>query len=234
RTYAPMNDGRRQRCVELRTGHAHWIETDAYGNRVMVFTVETWPPFATKVISIDADLELRDEPASGKKGNLVDYLQPEPAMPFDKAVFKDQSPMKRFAARLRTGGLIHQWVADAVADAGYVKEDRGALYALSEKRGDCTEYSSLFTALCRSRSIPSRRMGGYICNRNMRLTPLRFHNWSEFLEDGSWKLSDPQKRVLDRRYDRYVAMQVLGPEAGISRNRRFAVNSKSILVEMNP
>lgn len=59
----------------------------------------------------------------------------------------------------------------------YVRQDRcrGALYALQEKKGDCTEYSDLFVALCRARGIPARPVHG--------LT----HDWAEiYIPDVGW------------------------------------------------
>ena len=48
------------------------------------------------------------------------------------------------------------------AYVGYIKNDRGALYALKTKEGDCTEFMHLFVALCRANKIPARCIGGYV------------------------------------------------------------------------
>jgi len=52
-------------------------------------------------------------------------------------------------------------------------EERGALWALENGAGDCSEYSYLFVALCRAAGIPARIQAGFA-----------FHHPSETLEDG--------------------------------------------------
>ena len=51
-------------------------------------------------------------------------------------------------------------------------EERGALWALENAVGDCSEHSYLFVALCRAAGIPARTQAGFA-----------FHRTSETLED---------------------------------------------------
>lgn len=53
------------------------------------------------------------------------------------------------------------------------KYERGALWALDNATGDCSEYSYLFVALCRAAGIPARIQTGF-----------GFHSFSQNLEDG--------------------------------------------------
>jgi hypothetical protein len=52
-------------------------------------------------------------------------------------------------------------------------EERGALWALENAVGDCSEYSYLFVSLCRAAGIPARIQAGFA-----------FHHVGEVLEDG--------------------------------------------------
>jgi hypothetical protein len=53
------------------------------------------------------------------------------------------------------------------------QEERGALWALENGIGDCSEYSYLFVALCRAAGIPAKAKAGFA-----------FHYSSETIEDG--------------------------------------------------
>lgn len=44
------------------------------------------------------------------------------------------------------------------------------------------------------------------------LTPSGYHNWAEFYDGRSWRIADPQQRVFDARYERYVTTRTAGPE----------------------
>jgi len=89
-----------------------------------------------------------------------------------------------------------------------MEEDKGALYALTNLSGDCTEFAALFAALCRAAGIPARLMGGYICQRNCLVTTVDFHNWAEFYHNGAWHLADPQNRLFDQNGENYIATEI--------------------------
>ncbi len=66
------------------------------------------------------------------------------------------------------------------------EEERGALWALKNGTGDCSEYSYLFVALCRAAGIPARVMAGFAFYKNQ-ATVQDGHMWAEYyLEDYSW------------------------------------------------
>jgi len=67
---------------------------------------------------------------------------------------------------------IYNFVIAHMRYAAQVKE-MGALWALENGVGDCSEYSYLFVALCRAAGIPARVQAGFA-----------FHSVSETLEDG--------------------------------------------------
>ncbi len=66
------------------------------------------------------------------------------------------------------------------------EEERGALWALKNGTGDCSEYSYLFVALCRAAGIPARVTAGFAFYQNQ-ATVQDGHMWAEYyLEDYSW------------------------------------------------
>ena len=71
------------------------------------------------------------------------------------------------------------------------KRDRGAVSALKIKKGDCSEYSDLFVALCRAKDIPARVVTGVSVQSD---TKTAKHNWAEvYLKNYGWVPFDPSK-----------------------------------------
>jgi len=135
---------------------------------------------------------------------------------------------------LKTAENIFNWVANNVKYSGYLSNDRGALYALSHKKGDCTEYMYLFTALCRASKIPARCIGGYICRKNSVLRPNGYHNWSEFYQDSTWRVVDPQNKNFMKDPSHYIAMKVFGSssESSMGGYHRFRFKGDGLKVRM--
>jgi hypothetical protein len=64
--------------------------------------------------------------------------------------------------------------------------ERGALWALENGTGDCSEYSFLFIALCRAAGIPARTQTGFAFHSTSETTE-DGHMWSEYyLENYGW------------------------------------------------
>jgi transglutaminase-like putative cysteine protease len=75
--------------------------------------------------------------------------------------------------------------------SGYDPKDHGAVYALNQKQGDCTEFSDLIVALCRAKNIPARICQGYVTT-NVRKGDSAKHDWAEvYLQDLGWVPIDP-------------------------------------------
>lgn len=77
---------------------------------------------------------------------------------------------------------------ECLAPAPYNSSDVGAKAALEARRGDCTEYADLLTALLRADGIPARRCYGFLLESAN--TPK--HDWVEFhLDEAGWIALDP-------------------------------------------
>ena len=70
----------------------------------------------------------------------------------------------------------------------YLIKSVGAKRALSQRCGDCTEYSDLFVALCRARHIPARVIGGLVVPLETSTGFNNYkHNWTEvYFKDFGW------------------------------------------------
>ena len=82
--------------------------------------------------------------------------------------------------------LIYDWVASEL-EYELQGEEHGAVYGLQNKKGDCTEFATLFIALCRAVGVPARLIIGSVPNGS-----LEFHTWAEFyLQNYGWIYADP-------------------------------------------
>lgn len=122
------------------------------------------------------------------RGSLREYVQPE-------RFVESTSPEIIEAARglirddeLSTVRAAHSYTMTMLTYDKDLKRTIGALAALEAGSGDCSEYSSVFVALCRAAGIPAQVVVGYVVDWHT--TPL--HAWAEvYLEDLGWVQFDP-------------------------------------------
>ncbi|MFV1951066.1 MAG: transglutaminase family protein [Nitrospinota bacterium] len=234
-TYAPLKQTSTQRCVNLEISHPYQLILDDLGNQILYFKFHNLSPYTTKIITIKADLTLSDTPNPIPVTDINAFLRAE------KYIESDDPGLSRFAKKFKapkpveTVEGIFRWVAENVQYAGYLRNDRGALYALRNKQGDCTEFTSLFVALCRANNIPARGIGGYVCSENNILKPNDYHNWAEFYDDDVWRIADPQKKVFMQDQSNYIAMKVIGesPKNPMRKFHWFRFAGDGLKVKMN-
>ena len=65
------------------------------------------------------------------------------------------------------------------------------------RRGDCTEYATLFIALSRLNGIPARQASGYVYNYDDDYPAFSRHAWAEVWLDDAWKEVDPSWQEFD-------------------------------------
>ena len=206
--YAPVKQTSFQKALELSVSHPYELIVDESGNRQLRFKLD-FPPFGVKVVSITATVALSEIPESLPVEDTSEYLGQQkyielhdPSIGSLAARFSSQDPMQQLQR-------AYSWVAQNIAYAGYIEEDRGALYALRNKRGDCTEYMYLFAALARSQGVPTRGVGGFVIAEDALLKARDFHNWAEVYIDNKWRVVDPQHKKFLQKEPDYVAMRLL-------------------------
>lgn len=101
---------------------------------------------------------------------------------------------------------IYDWIGDNISYTGYSAEDEGALFALRNRGGDCTEFSYLMIALCRAAGIPARFVEGLSHQAGTaHLLGLK-HDWVEvLLPDIGWVPVDPTWGRFEETRDQYFA-----------------------------
>ncbi|UXY15210.1 transglutaminase domain-containing protein [Chitiniphilus purpureus] len=216
--YVPMRRAAGQTRLELHIDAPHRLHDDARGNTLVEVPIRELAPFDKKLVRVQAVLgeqqqTVLDDPAG--------YLGPEPYIEADAAPLRELAQTLRQAAPPDTARAIYHWVRGNLVYAGFVAEDQGAAYALRQRRGDCTEYAYLVTALARACGIPARAMGGYVLERDGLARSVDYHNWCELWLDGQWQVVDAQKEDFLPPPLRYIAYRVVqrtaAGAAGISK-----------------
>lgn len=234
-TYAPLAQTATQRCDGINPSHPYQVVKDSSGNRIIHFTFDLVPPYATKIVNIEATLLLSEELNPCNLDDPGPFLKAEPYCESDDPAIRRLARELEGPKLLKTAENIFRWVNANVRYSGYARNARGALYALKHKNGDCTEFMYLFAALCRASKIPARCMSGYHCKEDGLLKPGAFHNWAEFYHGGSWWISDPQNGVFMKDPSGYIAMRIINGLEDPAKPRfdRFLIRGEGLKGRMN-
>jgi len=206
--YLPASLAPGQVLRDVQASMPHRVRSDAAGHQVLELSFERFPALGQKVVSLSVTVE--SAPCARKEtlASRADWLHPE------RFIESDAEQIRVLAASLRredataTARAIYDWVKNNLVYAGYVARDLGALHALQERLGDCTEYADLVVALARASGIPARMMGGYVVDRDSAPRPQEYHNWAELHLDGAWRLVDAQKENWLAPHEHYIAFRV--------------------------
>lgn len=212
------------------------LENDEAGNQILHFGIDNLPPHATRIIRIQADLLLAREPQEIIPAyDTSRYLTEEPFIETsnDKLVSLATRLASNQTARLSRN--IFDWVSANVQYAGYIRDDRGALYAYEHKKGDCTEYMYLYTALSRINGVPTRGIGGYIISNDTVLKARDYHNWAESYIDKRWRVIDPQNKIHMNYENNYIAFRIFHNKNNpfMNNTHRFSHSDDGLKVTMN-
>ena len=232
RVAAPLAQSSLHRTETLRASEPYSMSTDGLGNRDMVFRINAIPPFGRRRIDIRATLSFGISPNAFTGPEPHRFLGAEPRVEIDHPTIRTAAKSFATTRPAKTARLAYDWTAENIRYVSYVREDHGALYALTERRGDCTEGASLFAALARANGISTRRMAGFLAD-GPRLRGADYHNWAEFHHGGVWWIADPQNRVFARSDHRYVALRILGGDAAHPNDHAIASAPPGITLVMD-
>lgn len=115
------------------------------------------------------------------------YLHPSPQMP--RHADLDAEARRLSAGKNDPWDIAREIFLELVRGYRYVYPvgDRGAVEMLRSRRGDCGQFSILFTALCRSAGVPARVVMGTLLGPRTSA-----HSWVEFWTDEvGWAPADP-------------------------------------------
>jgi transglutaminase-like putative cysteine protease len=200
--YLPAHVAISHELTALDVSVAHTVEYDRLGHSILKIQWSSIPAFAQRVIRVNCDLKLRDQPSLQKPDGPSAWLKPEQYIEVNDPQIQALAAQLKASDPLKTAQSIYEWIAKNLKYAGYIADDLGAQYALSERRGDCTEYAYLAVALARAVGIPARMIGGFVAERDIAPKADEYHNWAQLWINGKWLLLDAQKeRWLDPRLE---------------------------------
>lgn len=206
--YLPM-DHVEQRLASVRGSPPCQVSMDAMGHQVLLVQTARLAAYATALIQVDMTVT--------KSGNVCErardphsdsWLGSEPLVESDHVSIRELAQSLRGGDELQTAWAVYQWVGKELHYEGYVAQDKGALYAITERRGDCTEYAALVVALMRANGIPARVAGGHVLERDGLLKAVDYHNWAEVLLQGRWQIVDAQKQAWLAPRARYFPFEI--------------------------
>jgi transglutaminase-like putative cysteine protease len=120
------------------------------------------------------------EPAGGK---FAEFLGPDRMVPLDGRIAQVSNNLDdETASPYRQAQIIYEYVVSVMSydksGSGWGRGD--AIYACDVRRGNCTDFHSLFIALARSRGIPARFTIGFPIGKAKSAEIPGYHCWAEF------------------------------------------------------
>ena len=216
-TVIPKTIPDRQNIIDIQYSQKPSRVFEKNGNRYAEFIFNK-PEKQTKIdISIKAELFKYDLVTVKRKrkanhtpeAGLGEFLKSE------KYIEKDNDEIQKIADGLEGQTKeeivknIYNYVIEHLDYTKHGKGQWGAAKALQEGKGDCSEYSDLFTALCRAKNIPARVITG--CTVRLDSDSPK-HNWAEvYLQDYGWIPFDPSGGDVDNVRVRNTAFSRMAP-----------------------
>ena len=208
----PKNIENRQRVLDINYSTQPVRVFDEGENRYAVFDI-AGPAEKEKIVitaklgimehNLQSALALRNSDVGTEKASLtseeeIQYLTAEKYIQsnhsdIERAAKNIKEPIYLFTPdqtkrQLDLVKKIFNFVVRTLSYAGYNPVDRGAVEGLRAKRGDCSEYSDLFVALCRAKGIPARTAEGFTTESSS----VPKHSWAEvFITGLGWVPFDP-------------------------------------------
>lgn len=221
-----------QVCEEIKADHAFQNERDAYNNQTLYFSFENLPPYGKKIINIEAALSMKESLPSSALPDSRQYLEKEQYIEISDARIISQAQQLHAESNDKTAENIYRFVEKSITQSSYSEDEKGALYALLRKKGDCTEFMHLVIALCRVNAIPARAVSGYIISGDQRLSADALHDWAEVYLNGKWRVIDPFFKTFMDHEDQYLVMRIHGKRLKPQPFERWRTNSSNIQVSM--
>ena len=174
------------------------VDQRSQGNRLVYFEAsKPLPP--TLAINITTDVTRTQESADLQRaalirsesydGRVAEYLQPDQLVPTTGRIATISADLDDHSATpLEQARIIYEYVTAVMrydkSGTGWGRGD--AIYACDVRRGNCTDFHSLFIALARASGIPARFTIGFPLGSKESDSIPGYHCWAEFYVGGQW------------------------------------------------
>ena len=230
KTYSPLIISSTQKLENLKSNYDFIKQKDEFGNQELTFKIALIPPYSKKQISITAELLLSNL-AAGAAMDKELFLMPQALIESkNKRILRFVSAFK--GTKKEKLEKIYNWEVENINYSGYGFRDKGALYALNNLEGDCTEFAYLMVAASRALNIPARAVNGYVVNHNSKLNPSEFHSWAEVWVDGGWQVIDAQKKEFMSNQQDFIAMNIITDESKKQLFKKFLISHSNLTITM--
>ena len=221
-----------QRVLGIQSALAHEVVSDEYLNQQLEFALPELPPYGQTEVAVEAELALAATPNRWSESPPDYWLQPQPGIP------SDDPSIVALAEAIQgddPSAAIAAWLDGNLERSGYDSQDRGALWALEQRGGDCSEFAYLGTALARAKGIPARVAEGWVVNTDGALEAGSFHAWTEVWVDGTWHVMDAHRQGRDDIEGSYLTFRVIppNPDAFSASFTRFRFEGEGLTVLMH-
>lgn len=242
RAFAPVEKTPFQRVDLINSSEQFQLNSDAFGNQELEYRIKELPPYGQKLITVSVELSVWNTPRNVDGEAVPPALRQSSLTPLvdDKhlSVESALNDVRSSTASVDPSSWMEaasSWVHQSIEDVGYVSKDRGALFALVERKGDCTEFMHALVALARTQQIPSLPVAGFrVDGSSSILSAMDYHNWVMFEVGGEWRVADPHANVFERHQGAYLVFRMLATQAGYRENsQRFFIHDSRVKVSMN-
>jgi len=178
--------------------HSEIVDQGANGNRVehleALAPLPASVPF-TMTFTVTRREETADMVAAARDipeptdGNFAAYLEPNKLVPLTGRIAQVSANLAETdVTPLQQARVDYEYVTSIMKyDKSGIGWGRGdALYACDVRRGNCTDFHSLFIGLARARGIPARFTIGFPIGAAKSGDIPGYHCWAEFYSGGVW------------------------------------------------
>jgi transglutaminase-like putative cysteine protease len=205
-----------QRVLEHRVAspHAAVEVEDALGNRIVSIA---WEGAASEGDAVEIVSVVERRPSHGMSASAVvagsrddpkRYLAPTKRIPLDGVI--EQIAVQEGRGTESDAERIRAYYDYVVKNMRYAKEGTGwgqgdAIWACTEKYGNCTDFHSLFLGLARSQGIPARFSIGFPIPPDQAAGEIPgYHCWAEAWDPArGWVPFDASEAWKAKRFDDY-------------------------------